>query len=113
MPDENEKSPVVVPLLQSPGVAPPPKQKGIWYMIRGTTVGGVFLVALGSFGFYSYIRSDKEHQLETVVLYVSVGFIAAGFHFISRQSVRNFLSDVGSYIPGRKGKPDDPPGDGP
>lgn len=95
---------VVVPLLPSLPVQPPappmpPQKMKIWYLIRGTTIGGMFLVGLGTAGFVFYLTTDKDHRPETALLWVSVGFIAAGFHFISRQSVRNFIKDAGAFLP--------------
>lgn len=116
MPDTpNDQSetppPMVVPLLPSPGVEPPPPRSGIWYVLRGTTLGGLFLAGLGTAGFVTYLRTDKDHKPETVLLWVSVGLIAAGMHFISRQSVRNFIADVGKFLPwGEKGEPPQGPG---
>lgn len=102
-------APVVVPLMTSPGTTPPPPPKGVWYMLRGTTIGGVFLIALGTMGFVFYLRTDKDHPPETALLWVSVGFIAAGFHFVSRQSVKNFIADVGKFLPwGKKDTSEQP-----
>lgn len=102
-----ESAPVVVPLMPSPGIEPPPPPKGVWYMLRGTTIGGLFLIGLGTVGFVTYLRTDKDHPPETVLIWVAVGFIAAGFHFVSRQSVKNFIADVGNVLPWSR-KPDEP-----
>jgi hypothetical protein len=76
---------------------------------RGSVMSAVFKIALGTVGFAFYMTSDKEHLHETAFLIVDVAFIAWGFHELSRQSLKNFLADVGRFIPwGKK----DPPAEG-
>jgi hypothetical protein len=66
---------------------------------RGTAVRALFKIALGTVGFVVYLTTDKEHLKDHVFLGVSVAFIAWGFHELSRQSLKNFLSDIGRFLP--------------
>lgn len=102
----DEPQPVVLPLAPPAAEPPPtePVQQGmkVWYVLRGSTILGVVLFALGFVGVIVYMTTDREHLHETVFLFVMVGLIAWGAHLMSRQSVKNFLADVGSYLPWSK-----------
>lgn len=104
----DEKPPVVIPLLPDTSkTAPSPPAR--WYMLRSTTIIGCIFFALGVIGLVVYMTTDKDHLKEHVFLWVSVGFVAAGWHLISRQSLKNALSDFGKFIPfGNKNRTDEP-----
>ena len=115
----DEKPPIIVPLIADPpktvpAAPPPPAPKGMRFvLLSGAAALGLFLIVLGTVLVFMYLFSDKEHLHEKIVLFVGIGFIAAGAHFVSRQSVRNFLADFGKFIPwGKKSDTEEQPTDG-
>jgi hypothetical protein len=109
MPDETDPRPVIVPLIADtppapqPAVTPPaPRGMRTWIVLRGTTILGLVCIVIGLGFFAAYVFSDKEHLHDVIILWFGVGFFGFGCHLVSRQSVKNFLADVGEYIPFRK-----------
>lgn len=114
-----EKPPVVIPLIPDPPKiddpklpAAPPPAGSRYVLLRGTSILGLLCVLVSFVFFGVFLFSDKEHLHETIVLWVGVGFFGFGCHLLSRQSVKNFLSDFGKYLPrfGKQNAADPPDG---